>query len=242
MNCLNTIGSGIHLQIKDTLHKNGFIDGTSTSWTATITGLMTLKVVGGGGKGGKGGSVGSDNAGGGGGGGGGSGYVNTQTNYEIVKGTVYDVKVGKVPASDDSSPGGTSIFNDAIYAWGGGNGGNGGPGHLEISSGGGGTVLLTQDLVEVVVEVVVQINLEKMEQMLLLITHLEDVVLAGQAEIVQVKVDQKVSLVMVVMAVEEVLVVREEIIRLLLMVVAVEFRMVEMELLEPVGLLVEMDT
>jgi hypothetical protein len=50
MNCLNAIGSRIHSQqIKDTLHKNGFIDGTSTSWTAPITGLMTLKVVGGGG-------------------------------------------------------------------------------------------------------------------------------------------------------------------------------------------------
>ena len=49
MNCLNSVGSGINCQkIKDTLHLNGYTPG-SGSWTATISGLMTLTVVGGGG-------------------------------------------------------------------------------------------------------------------------------------------------------------------------------------------------
>lgn len=48
MNCLNSVGSGINCQkIKDTLHLNGYTPG-SGSWTATISGLMTLTVVGGG--------------------------------------------------------------------------------------------------------------------------------------------------------------------------------------------------
>ena len=53
MNCLNAIGSGINCKKStDTLNLNDYVSSGKTQWTATISGLMTLKVVGGGGRGG----------------------------------------------------------------------------------------------------------------------------------------------------------------------------------------------
>lgn len=117
MNCLNTVGAGINnKKVQDVLSLNGYKSGISTSWTATIDGSMKLKVVGGAGHGGVAGQN-TQIMGGGGGGGGGSGY-NSTTNFAITKGNSYSITIGTVP-------GGTSIFNNSVYAYGGGNGSNG---------------------------------------------------------------------------------------------------------------------
>lgn len=168
MNCLNAAGSGINCKKStDILSKNGFIDGTSTTWTANIDGLMTLIVIGGSGKGGNvGGTSGGSYADKGGGGGGGGGYVNTVNDYQIIKGTIYQITIGRGAKITPSTNASASIFNNNIYAYGGGNGGTGGNAAYNYNNGnptnsigrGGGEV-----------EEVDQLELAEMEQMELLL-------------------------------------------------------------------------